>query len=253
MARIAVALALIASLSSLARAADGTYESQDDGPPMGGFEMSPTTLSKQAEAGLGMDEGVQIRQVFPGTAANEAGMLAGDVLIAVNGAPITSMTDVRNEVGFNNVGDPVRFTVVRNGQRIDMAGTFKKWPDNIPREPLDPAVEQRFKDWQRRHLERNQRDVAQLREQLQALKDELANPRGAADDVAAAPRPDRAMAEAAAFLKALPSWKLEFAVGIDADAIPAAAGTAEAPVVAQADVVASDPWRIDVRLGTGQH
>nr|MBA3845608.1 hypothetical protein [Planctomycetota bacterium] len=45
MARIALALALAASLSSLAQAADGTYESQDNGPPMLGIEMSPTTLS----------------------------------------------------------------------------------------------------------------------------------------------------------------------------------------------------------------
>ncbi len=253
MPRIALALALVASLSSLTQAADGTYESQDQGPPMLGIEMSPTTLSTQAAHGLGMDQGVQVRQVFPNTAASSMGVQTGDVILSVNGAPIGSMTDLRSEVGFNNVGDPVDVVVSRGGQRIPMRGSFEEWPANIPREPLDPAVEQRFKDWQRRHLERNQRDVAQLRDQLQSLKDELANPQGAEGDIAAAPRPDRAMAEAAAFLKALPSWKLEFAVGVDAAAIPAAAGAPDAPAIAKADAVAGDPWRIDVRLGTGQH
>ncbi len=251
MARTLLVFALVASLSTLAQAANDTYESQNQGPPMLGIEMSPTTLSTQAAHGLAMDQGVQVRQVFPNTAAASMGVQPGDVILSVNGAPIGSMTDLRSEVGFNNVGDPVDVVISRGGQRIPMRGSFEKWPANIPREPLDPAVEQRFKDWQRRHLERNQRDVAQLRDQLQSLKNELAKPQDGADgaDVAAAPRPDRAMDEAAAFLKALPAWKLEFGFDLDAASIPAAAGE---PVVAQAEPATGEPWRIDLRLGTGQ-
>src|SRR4051812_37274496 len=216
------------------------YKTTDQGPPMLGVEMSPTTLAAQAANNLGMDQGVLVRQVFPNTAAAGMGIQSGDVITDINGAPIGSMTDLRNEVGFNNVGDPVDVVVSRNGQRIPMRGAFQEWPSNIPHEPLDPAVEQRFKDWQRRHLERNQHDVSELRQQLDQLKDDLAQP---ADATAQAPRPDAAADEVAKLLHALPAWKLGVSYALASDDVVAVGG---APLIAAP--VGGEAWRVDYRL-----
>jgi S1-C subfamily serine protease len=60
--------------------------------------------------------GVIVSQVTPGGAAAKAGIVAGDVITAVNGQPVTSLADLQNILAGLTPGTPATVTVVsQNG------------------------------------------------------------------------------------------------------------------------------------------
>lgn len=164
--------ALIAALTTFgasALVAGDAYpvlHNPDNRRPMLGIEMTPVPLNVQEQQALSPNQGVYVQSIFNGTAAQSMGLRPGDVVLAVNGAPIGSMTDLRNEVALNQVGDPVEVTVQRQGQQTTTTGQFQPWPSNIPYEPIDPAMEQRFRDWQERRLARTRDEVEDLKRQV---------------------------------------------------------------------------------------
>ena len=165
---------LLALAFSPAFAAQSGYQAilNPENRPMLGVQMTPVPLSVQEQQGLTPNQGVYVQSVYGSTAAQTMGLQPGDVITSVNGAPIGGMSDLRNEVALNQVGDPVEVTVVRNGQEQAAVGQFQPWPANIPYDPIDPAMEQRFRDWQDRRLARMQDEVEQLRRQAQDLAKE---------------------------------------------------------------------------------
>jgi membrane-associated protease RseP (regulator of RpoE activity) len=189
----------VISFLSQAVAMDGYVD--QDGRPMLGVEMSPVPLSKQAEEGLTVDQGVLLRQVFPNSAAQAMGLQAGDVILTINGSPIGSMVDLRTEIGANNIGDPVQVTVSRGGQRVERFGELREWPQGIPFDPLDPAVEQKFRDWQERRLQRSFDEIDQLAGEIDSISKELEK-----QTQAGAPK-NQAFDELSNLLKLLPAWK----------------------------------------------
>ena len=77
-----------------------------------------------AEAlGTTHQKGAVVAQVIPGTPAEAAGIQRGDVIVEMNGEPVTGSSDLRNKVGLLRVGDAVRLTVIRDGEplTIDLA------------------------------------------------------------------------------------------------------------------------------------
>ena len=61
-----------------------------------------------------------IARVEPGSPADRAGLRSGDLVIAANGMPIRSGTQLRNTIGLSRIGDQVELTVDRRGaeQRV---------------------------------------------------------------------------------------------------------------------------------------
>ncbi len=66
---------------------------------------------------LSTDRGALVTQIEPGSSAEQAGIQAGDVIVAINGKPIDSSTDLRNEIGLIRAGDSVEVTANRDGER----------------------------------------------------------------------------------------------------------------------------------------
>ena len=67
-----------------------------------------------AEAfGLDISRGAVISEVVPDSSANKAGLERGDVVTAVNGAPIKGAAHLRNRVGLLRLGETVELEVVR--------------------------------------------------------------------------------------------------------------------------------------------
>jgi membrane-associated protease RseP (regulator of RpoE activity) len=178
-----LALAIVAA-GPLA-AANATYPPATGGEqnrPMLGVQMTPVPLSVQEQEGLTPNQGVLVQSIFNNTAAQTMGLMAGDVILTVNGAQITSMTDLRNEVALNQVGDPVEVTVDRQGQQVTSTGQFQTWPSNIPYEPIDPGMEQNFRNWQERRLDQSRQDLDDLQKQVDGMRNQLAG--GAGSDAA---------------------------------------------------------------------
>jgi serine protease DegQ len=65
-------------------------------------------------------EGALITQVAEGSAAEKAGLKPGDVVIALNGEPVRSSADLRNQVGLMVVGTEVTLGIVRDGKPMDV-------------------------------------------------------------------------------------------------------------------------------------
>lgn len=60
--------------------------------------------------------GVLVSEVQPGSAAEEAGIQAGDVVTEINGKKMASAAQLRNEIGLRRIGEEVEVTVLREGK-----------------------------------------------------------------------------------------------------------------------------------------
>jgi Do/DeqQ family serine protease len=60
-------------------------------------------------------QGAVIARVEPGSPAERAGLRTNDLVVAANGAPMRSGTELRNRVGLSRIGDEVELTVERAG------------------------------------------------------------------------------------------------------------------------------------------
>lgn len=60
--------------------------------------------------------GALIAEVQPGSAAEKAGLKAGDVVVAVDGKDILSSAQLRNAVGVRQIGETLKLTIVRDGK-----------------------------------------------------------------------------------------------------------------------------------------
>ena len=70
-----------------------------------GVAIQELTPELAAAFGLKQPGGAVIAEVIPGSAADRAGLVAGDIVVAVNGKPIGSGSALRNAIGLERVGD----------------------------------------------------------------------------------------------------------------------------------------------------
>lgn len=211
--------------------------------PMLGVEMSPVPVNIQDREGLDAHQGVLVQATYQDTAAAAMGLQKDDVILAVNGQPISSMTDLRNEVGLTSVGDPIQVQVSRNGQLVDANSSVKPWPAQIPYDKLDSAAEKRFRDWQDRRQQRLADDVGRMARDAEQLRKKLA---GESDPA----RSGRANGTGTDGSDAF-AFRLRYA--LDAKRLPqqAAPSDAELGTLAALPTPAVDgPWRLAVKLTT---
>lgn len=65
--------------------------------------------------------GAVLNAIVPGSAADEAGLQAGDVVVSLNGRQINSAAELRTQIGLLRVGEPVQIEVLREGKRISVS------------------------------------------------------------------------------------------------------------------------------------
>lgn len=74
------------------------------------------------------DLGLVVVNVEPGGPADQAGVLLGDVLIALDGAAVRDPADVLTTLGPERVGKPLRARLLRGGQPITVSITVGRRP-----------------------------------------------------------------------------------------------------------------------------
>jgi Do/DeqQ family serine protease len=76
------------------------------------------TLTPDLADNLGAKDlqGALVQQVTEGSAADKAGIKAGDVITAVNGNAVKSMAELRNRIGLMRVGESVDVAIFRDGK-----------------------------------------------------------------------------------------------------------------------------------------
>lgn len=104
-----------------------------------GRELTPGLAEK---LGLVGKRGVIVAALDERGPANDAGMKAadsadaavpkgGDLIVAINGTPITDMADVSKAVASRKVGDQITITVLRDGKSETLTLTLKDRPADI--------------------------------------------------------------------------------------------------------------------------
>src|SRR5437660_1422947 len=80
-----------------------------------GVQIQDLTPEIAQALGTRRTQGAVIARVEPGSSAERAGLRTNDLVVAVNGAPMRSGTELRNRVGLARIGEEVQLTVDRGG------------------------------------------------------------------------------------------------------------------------------------------
>lgn len=75
------------------------------------------------DSGYGVSEGAVVVDVTAGSAADKAGIKAGDIILKVNGSVIRDAGHLRNRIGLLAVGQAAQIEIDRNGQRLTLTAT----------------------------------------------------------------------------------------------------------------------------------
>ncbi len=102
--------------------AEGKYEM----PYLGLYAYDKETAQyMQAEAPA---EGLYISEVQPKSPARLAGLTRGDAITAINGEPLTRMSQLREKLLFCRVGDTVELEILRDGTRFTATAQLRREP-----------------------------------------------------------------------------------------------------------------------------
>ncbi|HEX3535395.1 MAG TPA: Do family serine endopeptidase [Stellaceae bacterium] len=100
-----------------------------------GVEIQDLTPDVAQAMNTTQTNGAVIRRVDPGSPAERAGLHSGDLVVAVDGVPVHSGSQLRNTIGLSRIGDAVGLTVVRRGGgeqqlevRVEQASTAARKP-----------------------------------------------------------------------------------------------------------------------------
>ena len=81
-----------------------------------GVNIQTLTPDIAESMGLANTQGALVSQVVEGSAAEKAGIKAGDVVTAINGKSVKDATGLRNAIGLLSVGDRVDVALLRDGK-----------------------------------------------------------------------------------------------------------------------------------------
>jgi serine protease DegQ len=93
-----------------------------------GVDPIPITPELAEQLGIGVESGVGIERVTPGSAADEAGLRGGDVIVAFEGREIATVEDLFARLRAFRPGDRVTLTVVRDDERRRIDVTLAERP-----------------------------------------------------------------------------------------------------------------------------
>jgi S1-C subfamily serine protease len=81
-----------------------------------GVTIQPVTPDIAASIRLGDVRGALVNSVEAGGPAEKAGVKRGDVIVAIDGTPVSDSNTLRNHVAEHKPGTEMKLTVVRNGR-----------------------------------------------------------------------------------------------------------------------------------------
>jgi len=95
-------------------------------------------INKQQPGG---QRGAVVTQVDPGSAADKAGLKAGDIVLSFNGKPVRSATTLRNMVGLLRVGEQIKMTVLRQGEQHKLVANIEENRDVSQVKAMHPRLQ----------------------------------------------------------------------------------------------------------------
>lgn len=113
-----------------------------------GVSSQPLTPKLATRLGIKSDGGARLTQIYPGTPAETAGLRVGDVVLALDGSPVTARRAEDADVLARMIrqyraGASASFSIWRDGQKIDLPVTLAEQPKPSGEMPYweDPQLE----------------------------------------------------------------------------------------------------------------
>ena len=88
-----------------------------------GIRMQDVTPGLSEALQLATNHGALVTEVEPNSPAEAVGILAGDVIVEIDGSAAENSMQVRNEIGLAQLGDTVSLIVLRDGARRSVRAT----------------------------------------------------------------------------------------------------------------------------------
>ena len=115
--------------TSVTAVADQLIETGEVRP--GFLGINGQDVSSEAAEAFGVPEGAVIVEIVPGSAADDAGLQAEDVIVALDDEPIDSMVGLSSRVLVRQPGDQVTVRFVRDGQEQEVTVTLGERTDDV--------------------------------------------------------------------------------------------------------------------------
>jgi len=93
-----------------------------------GLALHPVALPDAAKPAAGQDRGLMVMQVAPDGPAGKAGVLAGDILISIDGMPAAHPRGIARQFGPESIGKPVELRLLRSGAARTLTATITARP-----------------------------------------------------------------------------------------------------------------------------
>jgi serine protease Do len=108
-------------------ARDVVAQIKEDGDVRHGYlGVSVQDINRELADSLGLEtpRGGLINRVKPGSAAAEAGLRTGDVILAVDGESVSTAGDIPPKLGAHEPGEEVTLTLLRDGETVERTVTL---------------------------------------------------------------------------------------------------------------------------------
>ena len=93
-----------------------------------GVNIYSLTPDMAKSLNLSNTQRVLVSQVTEGSAAEKAGIKAGDVITSINGQPIKSNSELRNAIGLTRVGDKLDVALIRDRKPLHVTAVITEPP-----------------------------------------------------------------------------------------------------------------------------
>ena len=98
-----------------------------------GVQLSSQFTNEMAESlGLENAKGALVGKVVEGSAAERAGIQAGDVITSLNGRAVSNTAELRNSIGLLAIGEKVEIGLMRDGKPRRVTALIGERPDAPP-------------------------------------------------------------------------------------------------------------------------
>ena len=93
-----------------------------------GTQQIPLPAAMAQQAGTSQSTALLIVSVESGSPADKAGILIGDLLVAIDGQPVTDVEALRVRLGADRLGQPVTLKLLRGGAPVEVSVTLGERP-----------------------------------------------------------------------------------------------------------------------------